>query len=63
MDLISSQEYCPYCDTRIELLLDPSAGSIEMIEDCSVCCRPIRICPDFDEDGQLTAIRLLREDD
>ena len=34
---------CPYCGEPISMLLDPSAGSQSYIEDCEVCCRPIKI--------------------
>ena len=33
--------YCPYCGEAIEIVIDPSAGSQEYVEDCEVCCRPI----------------------
>lgn len=33
--------YCPYCAQAIEVVIDPSAGSQEYVEDCEVCCRPI----------------------
>ncbi|HUF03325.1 MAG TPA: CPXCG motif-containing cysteine-rich protein [Aridibacter sp.] len=34
---------CPYCWQEISMLLDLSAGPQDYIEDCEVCCRPIRI--------------------
>jgi len=34
---------CPYCGEQISLMIDCSAGSQETIEDCQVCCRPIRL--------------------
>lgn len=34
---------CPYCWQTISLLIDVSAGSQEYVEDCSVCCRPISV--------------------
>jgi hypothetical protein len=34
---------CPYCGEPIELVVDASAGSSNYIEDCQVCCRPIRV--------------------
>ena len=42
---------CPYCGEVISLLLDTSAGSQRYIEDCHVCCRPITVVLDVDEDG------------
>lgn len=35
---------CPYCWQSITFFLDPDIISeITVIEDCSVCCRPIEI--------------------
>ncbi|MFC3813367.1 CPXCG motif-containing cysteine-rich protein [Lysobacter sp. GCM10012299] len=42
---------CPYCGETITLVIDDSAGSQNYIEDCQVCCRPITVVVEFDEDG------------
>lgn len=63
MNLIPSQQHCPYCDADIELLIEPDSHGVEYIEDCQVCCRPIRMRPWLDADGELQSIELLREDD
>ena len=42
---------CPYCGEPIEILLDASIASQNYIEDCQVCCRPITLQVDIDEDG------------
>jgi hypothetical protein len=34
---------CPCCGEEISMLLDTSVRSQSYIEDCEVCCRPIRI--------------------
>ena len=35
---------CPHCAQRIESAADPSQGSTQQyIEDCQVCCRPLRV--------------------
>lgn len=59
MELLSRNISCPYCGERIELLLDDSAMEQDYFEDCSVCCRPIRIQQSTDYDGncQLTILR------
>ena len=44
---------CPYCWEEISMLLDPSLGSTEYIEDCEICCRPINVVYGF-EDQNLT---------
>jgi hypothetical protein len=59
-DLIA--RHCPYCGEPIELLVDGSHGAQEYIEDCPVCCRPMRVALHVDADG-LPDATLLREDD
>ncbi|MES9945512.1 MAG: CPXCG motif-containing cysteine-rich protein [Candidatus Thiodiazotropha sp.] len=53
---------CPYCGERIELLIDTSEPQQVIIEDCSVCCRPItlrmRCIP-----GEMPEISAHREDE
>jgi transcription elongation factor Elf1 len=34
---------CPHCWETISVLVDPSVREQTYIEDCGVCCRPIRI--------------------
>lgn len=34
---------CPYCWQEISMILDLSVAAQSYIEDCEVCCRPIRI--------------------
>ncbi|MDQ6700212.1 MAG: CPXCG motif-containing cysteine-rich protein [Acidobacteriota bacterium] len=34
---------CPSCWQRISMILDPSVPSQTYVEDCEVCCNPIRI--------------------
>ncbi len=34
---------CPYCWSEISMLLDLSVEEQAYVEDCEVCCRPIRI--------------------
>jgi hypothetical protein len=34
---------CPHCGEPLETFVDPGGGSSqEYVEDCAVCCRPIR---------------------
>jgi hypothetical protein len=43
---------CPYCGEQIELFIDDGGGaSQEYIEDCHVCCRPMRVVVAVDELG------------
>jgi hypothetical protein len=34
---------CPYCWQNISMILDLSVDEQTYIEDCEVCCRPIKI--------------------
>ncbi len=46
---------CPYCWQQISMLLDPSVGKQEYIEDCEVCCNPIQITAIF-ENAELISL-------
>ena len=55
---------CPYCGESITILIEPSESAevgeayidpsdpYEYIEDCQVCCRPIRIHVSVDYSGE-----------
>lgn len=34
---------CPYCGESISMLIETLYGQQNYIEDCEVCCQPIRI--------------------
>lgn len=34
---------CPYCSSRISVLVDISLEKASYIEDCEVCCSPMQI--------------------
>lgn len=64
-DMLSSLEVsCPYCSTGFDLLVDVSAGSHTLWEDCPRCCAPIQVgvavSPFSDE---LEGVTLGRDDD
>jgi hypothetical protein len=42
---------CPYCGESFETAVDWSAGSFRYIEDCHVCCQPIELAGDIDDEG------------
>lgn len=46
---------CPHCWEEIVLGIDASVEEQDYIEDCSVCCQPMRVICRC-EDGQLTQI-------
>jgi hypothetical protein len=44
MELIVQMEVvCPYCGEGFSLQIDTSQPEQSLIEDCSVCCRPIAL--------------------
>jgi hypothetical protein len=53
---------CPYCGERFEARVEVSAGAQEYIEDCQVCCRPMALAVEVDDNGALHALRVLRAD-
>jgi hypothetical protein len=48
------QVVCPHCGEPFTHLADVSAGSYETIEDCWVCCRPMKIRVEC-EDGEIVS--------
>ena len=62
MELLNRHVSCPYCGESIELLIDDSATGQDYYEDCSVCCRPIRIRLSVDFDGGCEVV-ILRDDE
>ena len=52
---------CPYCGEWIVLVADESVGSQRYSEDCQVCCRPMLVTVEIDDDGG-AAVRVERED-
>jgi hypothetical protein len=52
---------CPYCWESLDILLDLSIPEQDYIEDCQVCCQPIRVAYGSD-DGKLTRLDAHRSD-
>jgi hypothetical protein len=53
---------CPYCGERFETRVEVSAGAQEYIEDCQVCCRPMALSIELEDNGSLRALRVQRMD-
>jgi hypothetical protein len=62
MELLSRNISCPYCGESIDLLIDDSATDQDYFEDCSVCCRPIRVQVSVDFAGECEVV-VLRDDE
>lgn len=41
--LVERRIHCPFCGESMHILIDTSAGDQSYIEDCQVCCRPMRV--------------------
>jgi hypothetical protein len=41
--LVEMDVACPHCGEIFPLQIDTSQGDHSMVEDCSVCCRPIML--------------------
>lgn len=53
---------CPYCGETVTVLVDASAGAASYIEDCQICCQPIRINVATDGEGCATEVTAAAED-
>jgi hypothetical protein len=53
---------CPYCGEFFETQVDLSAGPATYVEDCQVCCQPIEMNCELDDEGRLSAFRAQRMD-
>jgi hypothetical protein len=61
--MLSTHEIdCPYCGEPISLVIDASGGAQRYIEDCTVCCRPITVSLEVDDDGD-AEVRVHSEND
>ena len=43
---------CPYCGESITMVVEPAYPQ-SYVEDCEVCCRPIRVSYETDSDGRV----------
>lgn len=59
--LLSREVNCPYCWESFEILIDPSVDEQDYIEDCEICCRPIRFLVRVE--GDEVYVDALHEDD
>ena len=44
MDLLVETDIaCPFCGEFFSVAIDTSQGDYETVQDCEVCCRPMRV--------------------
>jgi transcription elongation factor Elf1 len=48
--IVETRIGCPYCAQAMEVVLDLSGGSQSYVEDCQICCQPMQISFDVDND-------------
>ena len=53
---------CPYCWEPTDILVEPEQVGHPFVEDCVVCCHPIRFLVSADVDGDLM-VDAAREND
>jgi hypothetical protein len=53
---------CPWCGERFDTCVDLTAGELTYIEDCQVCCQPIELAVELEENGALHAVKVQRLD-
>jgi hypothetical protein len=54
---------CPCCGARFTALVDASEGDCEYIQDCEICCRPLRFVLRLQPGSAGPDLQVLREDD
>src|SRR5688500_13958258 len=53
---------CLWCNERLETHVDMTEGERSYIEDCQVCCRPMEMTVEIEENGALRAVKVQRVD-
>ena len=53
---------CPYCGATFTALIEPDDAGSDYIQDCEICCQPIRFRVRPDAAGAL-AVEVAREDE
>ena len=54
--LFERRVHCPFCGEPIEIVVDTSAGSQSYVEDCQVCCQPMQVAIEVDDDQLLSVL-------
>ena len=52
--------HCPFCGETYGLAVERAAGSRSFIEDCTVCCRPLLLRLEVNEEGDGAVLRASR---
>jgi hypothetical protein len=60
--LETARLHCPYCGEPVEIVIDCTVARQDYVEDCEVCCRPMRLQVAVDSHG-IGSVEATREDD
>ncbi|WP_438480518.1 CPXCG motif-containing cysteine-rich protein [Oleiharenicola lentus] len=52
---------CPHCGESFSLAFDASEGSAEFVIDCEVCCRPMNVTIQVNDDGEIETLDVVEE--
>jgi len=47
---------CPYCNESIDIIVDCTIESQSYVEDCSVCCSPIKLEIQINAEGEPSVV-------
>tara|TARA_R110001583_G_scaffold6877_3_gene34501 strand:+ start:616 stop:816 length:201 start_codon:yes stop_codon:yes gene_type:complete len=61
--LIEHSITCPYCSEQFSILVDGSEPDAEYVEDCQVCCQPMTVIVELDDDNVLQRMEVRRENE
>ena len=53
---------CPHCWANVEVPVDGAEGVQEYVEDCSVCCRAMRLRVQVGRNGEIADVDVSRDD-
>jgi hypothetical protein len=53
---------CPWCGEVFGSAVDLTTGDRSWVEDCQICCRPMRVTLDLDEKGAIADVSTHRDD-
>jgi hypothetical protein len=56
------QLQCPWCGEIFGTAVDLTTGDRTWVEDCQVCCAPMRVMINLDESGAIASVSAHRDD-
>ena len=56
--LVHSDITCPYCFSSIPVEIDVPGGNQDYYEDCQVCCAPMAVGVQIDDEGEVASVEV-----